>query len=127
MFSCFSNCFYLYFLWETNWDSFILNISQTLITGFRFDTMVVSYFVILPFLSTLITPIFNKIELAILLRKSFQYIFIILSTLICSITINYYQEYHNQFNHFLFLGLYDDLYAVFKTIITDDLHFLIYL
>ena len=110
---------FVFFFAETNWDSFILNISQTLITGFRFDTMVVSYFVILPFLSTLITPIFNKIELAILLRKSFQYIFIILSTLICSITINYYQEYHNQFNHFLFLGLYDDLYAVFKTIITD--------
>lgn len=123
----FSVCFFLafriaficIFFAETNWDSFLLNISQTLITGFRFDTMVVSYFVILPFLSTLITPIFNKIELAILLRKSFQFIFVILSTLICSITINYYQEYHNQFNHFLFLGLYDDLYAVFKTIITD--------
>ena len=69
----FSVCFFLafriaficIFFAETNWDSFILNISQTLITGFRFDTMVVSYFVILPFLSTLITPIFNKIELAI--------------------------------------------------------------
>ena len=79
----FSVCFFLafriaficIFFAETNWDSFLLNISQTLITGFRFDTMVVSYFVILPFLSTLITPIFNKIELAILLRKFFQFIF----------------------------------------------------
>ncbi|MFN8273392.1 MAG: hypothetical protein U0X58_00765 [Flavobacteriaceae bacterium] len=32
----------------------------------------------------------------------------LLSTVICFVTINYFGEYHNQFNNFLFLGLYDD-------------------
>ena len=118
-FLAFRVAFILFFVSETDWNSVLNNISQTLITGFRFDTMVVSYFIIIPFFATLITSIFNKIHFAILLRKIFQFLFITLSTLLCVITINYYQEYNNQFNHFLFLGLYDDLNAVLKTIIED--------
>ena len=102
---------------EIDWNNFSNNISQTLITGFRFDTMVTSYFIIIPLLATLITAPLNKIKIARFVRLFFQQLFIVLSALICIVTINYYSEYHNQFNHFLFLGLYDDLDAVFKTII----------
>ena len=109
---------------EIDWENFSNNIFQILITGFRFDTMVTSYFIITPLLATLITSIFNKIRFARILRKIFQYLFILLSPLICVITINYYHEYNNQFNHFLFLGLYDDIDAVFKTIIADFSPFL---
>ena len=116
--------FILAFSSEIDWANFANNIFQILITGFRFDTMVASYFIITPFLATLITSVFNKIRFARILRKIFQYLFIILSPLICVITINYYHEYHNQFNHFLFLGLYDDLDAVLKTIIADFSPFL---
>ena len=104
---------------EIDWENFSNNIFQILITGFRFDTMVASYFIITPLLATLIISIFNKIRFARILRKIFQYLFILLSPLICVITINYYHEYNNQFNHFLFLGLYDDLNAVLRTIIAD--------
>jgi len=102
---------------EIDWSNFSGNIFQALITGFRFDTMVTSYFVIIPLLTSLIAGPLNKIKIAQSFRFVFQHLFIFLSSLICITTINYYQEYNNQFNHFLFLGLYDDLDAVFKTII----------
>jgi phosphoglycerol transferase MdoB-like AlkP superfamily enzyme len=35
------------------------------------------------------------------------------------VTINYFREYNDQFNHFLFVALYDDRKAVFETIVTD--------
>ena len=102
---------------EIDWNNFSENISQVLITGFRFDTMVTSYFIIVPFFASIITGPLNKVKIAQSCRLFFEKIFIYLSSLICIITINYYDEYNNQFNHFLFLGLYDDLGAVFKTIV----------
>jgi phosphoglycerol transferase MdoB-like AlkP superfamily enzyme len=35
------------------------------------------------------------------------------------VTINYFREYNDQFNHFLFVALYDDRKAVLETIVTD--------
>ena len=102
---------------EIDWNNFLDNIYQILLTGFRFDTMVTSYFVIVPLFASLITGPLRRIKIAQSFRLVFQQLFIFLSSLICIITINYYQEYNNQFNHFLFLGLYEDLGAVFKTIV----------
>ena len=102
---------------EIDWNNFLDNIYQVLLTGFRFDTMVTSYFVIIPLFASLITGPLKRIKIAQFFRLVFQQLFIFLSAFICIITINYYQEYNNQFNHFLFLGLYEDLGAVFKTIV----------
>ena len=102
---------------EIDWNNFLGNIYQVLLTGFRFDTMVTSYFVIVPLFASLITGPLKRIKIAESFRLVFQQLFIFLSSLICIITINYYQEYNNQFNQFLFLGLYEDLGAVFKTIV----------
>lgn len=87
--------------------------------GFRFDTTVVSYFLIVPFLSTYILSLAKQYKTAIFIRKLFQVLFGILAVSFCVITINYYQEYQDQFNHFLFMGLYDDQKAVLQSIITD--------
>jgi len=87
--------------------------------GFRFDTTVVSYFLIIPFLSTYILIPAKQYKTTIFIRKLFQVLFGILAVVICVITINYYQEYQDQFNHFLFMGLYDDQKAVLESIIAD--------
>ncbi|PID29643.1 MAG: alkaline phosphatase [Candidatus Cloacimonadota bacterium] len=92
---------------------------KTISMGFRFDITVVSYFVLLPFVSNLILALFNGFKYIKRVRKFFQILFIVLSTIIYIVTINYYREYNDQFNHFLFVGLYDDKKAVFETIIKD--------
>ena len=95
------------------------SLHETFLTGFRFDTMVTSYFILLPLILLPLFYKFNKLKIVKQIRMFLQKIFVVFSTLICLATINYYKEYHAQFDHFLFLGLYDDLNAVFKTFIID--------
>jgi|TARA_B110000238_G_C16111667_1_gene432976 phosphoglycerol transferase MdoB-like AlkP superfamily enzyme len=92
---------------------------KTFFMGFRFDTTVVSYFLLIPFLCIYILPIFKKEKYISLIRVFFQYLFAITSTLVCVININYYKEFKDQFNHFLLLGLFDDKKAVFQSILND--------
>lgn len=94
-------------------------ILKVLLMGFRFDCTAVSYFVIIPFLLLLALGRFGKTQPARIARIVCQYIFVLLSTVICFVTLNYFGEYHNQFNNFLFLGLYDDQKAVLHTIMED--------
>ena len=90
---------------------------NVLLMGFRFDCTAVAYFLLLPFFLLLILAPFNQYKIIEITRKVHQVLFIILSTLICVVIINYFKEYGDQFNHFLFLALYDDQKAVFTTII----------
>ncbi len=92
---------------------------KTFFMGFRFDTTVVSYFILIPFLCIYILPIFKQEKYISFIRLVFQNLFSIISTLVCVININYYKEYKDQFNHFLFLGLFDDKKAVFQSILVD--------
>jgi len=94
-------------------------LSKVLFMGFKFDSTAISYFLIIPLLLLLVVSYYNKFNLIKKCRVFFQFLFVVLSTLICTITINYYAEYHNQFNNFLFLALYDDQKAVLKTVIQD--------
>lgn len=87
--------------------------------GFRFDATVMGYFTILLLVLSFIFIPLGKASIVATVRKFCSWIFIILSPLICLITINYFIEYDNQFNHFLFLGLYDDQKAVMQTILQD--------
>ncbi len=93
--------------------------AKTLLMGFRFDCTAVSYFMLLPFLLLLALSYSGGFRIIKTTRMVCQYLFVILSTIICIVTINYFGEYHNQFNNFLFLGLYDDQKAVFNTIVAD--------
>lgn len=93
------------------------DLGNTLFTGFRFDGTVVAYFMLLPLLALLIFSYTSKFKLITLIRKICQILFVVFSSLLCLITLNYYSEYHNQFNNFLFMGLFDDdKVAIAKTI-----------
>jgi phosphoglycerol transferase MdoB-like AlkP superfamily enzyme len=94
-------------------------IAKVFLMGFRFDCTATSYFLLLPFLVLLSLSYYDKFKIIKTTRIVCQYLFVILSTIICIVTINYFGEYHNQFNNFLFLGLYDDQKAVLNTIIED--------
>lgn len=92
---------------------------KVLFMGFRFDSTVAAYFITIPFLSLLILSFMDKFNIIKKIRILFQYIFVFSSTVICMVTLNYFKEYNDQFNNFLFLALYDDQKAVMKTIIED--------
>ncbi len=94
-------------------------IVKVLFMGFRFDCTAISYFLIIPLISLLLLSFYNKFRIAKSIRIVHQYIYVILSSFICIITLNYFKEYNDQFNNFLFLGLYDDRKAVFHTILED--------
>lgn len=87
--------------------------------GFRFDCTAIAYFLLIPLLLLLLLSPFSKFNIIKITRKIHQVLFVILSTLICVVTINYFKEYGDQFNHFLFLALYDDKKAVLNTILVD--------
>lgn len=90
---------------------------STFFMGFRFDCTAVAYFMLIPLVATLSLSYFGKFDLIRKIRIVCQYLFVILSTLICLITINYYKEFNDQFNNFVFLGLEDDKQAILTTII----------
>lgn len=92
---------------------------KVFLTGLKFDSTAVAYFMLVPLVSLLILGGFNKFKIIRSIRKIFQLLFVVLSSLICVITINYFGEYHDQFNNFIFLALYDDQKAVLNTIIKD--------
>ncbi|GAA4937871.1 LTA synthase family protein [Algibacter agarivorans] len=94
-------------------------IAKVLFAGFKFDCTAVAYFIIIPFLLLLVLSPFNLFNAIKTTRKVLQYLFVILSTIICVVSINYFKEYNNQFNNFMFLALYDDQKAVLKTVVED--------
>lgn len=94
----------------------LLDYLETFYMGFRFDCTAVGYFLAVPALCTLALSPFGLFTFIRRMRVVWQYLFVILSVVICVITLNYYYEYNDQFNMFLFLGIYDDQSAILQTI-----------
>ena len=81
--------FILLFINQVNEHTTWIDIYKTFLMGLRFDSTVTAYFIILPFLLTLILAPFNKVNIAVYIRKIFQYLFVLSTTIICIVTINY--------------------------------------
>ena len=116
-FTIFRICFITIFHKQIAHQLALNDILNVLFMGFRFDCTAVAYFLLLPFILLLLLAPFGKFKTIAITRKIHQVLFVVFSTLICVVTINYFDEYEDQFNNFLFLALYDDQKAVFKTII----------
>ncbi|NDV69551.1 LTA synthase family protein [Dysgonomonas sp. 25] len=116
-FTIFRIIFILIFHDEITTDVGVGGYLSVLGMGFKFDCTAVSYFIALPLLVLLISSMFNAFSLSRTVRRVFQCLFVILSVIICDVTINYYIEYNSQFNNFVFLGVDDDKAAVWKTIV----------
>ncbi|MFD0963004.1 LTA synthase family protein [Pseudofulvibacter geojedonensis] len=118
-FTLFRLVFILFFRKQITETPDAIELFKVFFLGFRFDCTAVSYFLILPLASLLILSLFNQFTIIKVIRKIHQVLFVILSSTICVVTINYFKEYNNQFNNFLFVGLYDDQKAVLDSIIKD--------
>lgn len=92
------------------------SILQALFYGLRFDSMVAGYAVLIPFLMSLSCGFVNLRKLANRVRGLIGILFIILTIALFGVTIGYFREYDDQFNHFLFGFIYDDTGAILTTI-----------
>ncbi|MGV4529961.1 LTA synthase family protein [Ornithobacterium rhinotracheale] len=109
-------CLYYQRIQIFEWKDF----TRALFMGFRFDCTVMGYFTILPlFLLLAFSGFTSRLKFVIGVRKIMQILFSILGVLICVVTLNYFKEYNQQFNHFIFLAIYDDQKAAFNSILKD--------
>ncbi|WDE10735.1 LTA synthase family protein [Thalassomonas haliotis] len=93
------------------------DIVTALMTGFKFDSAMSGVFLVLPFLSMALLLPLRYFKTIAVIRCSFSTLFFIINLLLCVITITYFQEYNEQFNHFVIEALYDDQSAIASTII----------
>lgn len=93
-----------------------LDYINTILMGIRFDSHAIMMFLIVPFLANVFIHTVNRDRIVGFIRLAFSYIFLFVSLLLSVITIPYFKEYNSQFNHFLFMGIYDDKAAVARTI-----------
>jgi len=94
--------------------------------GFRYDAKVVTSVMVLPFLFSIVSGFADRERIADRFRSWYGSLLVVISTITCAVTIGYFKEYDDQFNHILFNLFYDDTSAIFKTI-WSSYHPLIYL
>ncbi len=112
--------FRLYFIYEfrnqIKIETSSSDIFTALVKGFCFDSVIAGAFIVLPYLSLLMLSYFNLFNFIRYIRKFFTFLLFSINLFLCVVTITYFQEYNDQFNHFVFDGLYDDHVAVAITI-----------
>lgn len=92
------------------------DVAAAALNGLRYDSMVASYSMMVPFLASLSCGFFDTEAVADRLRLGFGIFFVAFSTALCRASLGYYEEFGDVFNHWV-LGLYyDDARAVFGTI-----------
>jgi phosphoglycerol transferase MdoB-like AlkP superfamily enzyme len=101
----------------------------TLLNGFRFDSAIATYAIGIPFLVVSLPSYFFDLKgFAYRFRFIWGGIVVFLTACISVSSIEYYKEYHDVFNDFLFGLIYDDGVAILKTILaTQGIFALFYL
>jgi len=92
------------------------DILKAMLNGMRFDAVVSSYWTLIPFLFTVACSFAEAQALTGRVRRIFGITFAVLSTIAFVITIGYFREYNDQFNHYVFNLYYDDTKAILSTI-----------
>lgn len=84
--------------------------------GMRYDSMVAGYTALLPFLLS-VGCLFADLRVpANRVRNAAGSLFLVGSSVLFVVTVGYFREFDDQFNHFLFQFLYDDTTAILVTI-----------
>ncbi len=84
--------------------------------GLRYDSMVAGYTVLLPFLGSVGCLFLDLRKPTDRVRNAIGSMFLVLSSVLFVVTVGYFREFDDQFNHFVFGFLYDDTAAVLLTI-----------
>ena len=120
--SLFRLVFILFFGEEIKGSPAVLDYLKVFYTGFRFDAVAVSYFTVIPFAFLLFGSYFGCFKLIKIVRKTFEYLFIAITAILCMITINYYIEFQNIFDNNLFLGLFEEEQSAIVQMIWEYKH-----
>ena len=115
-FLLFRTAFLVLFSHHINESSSYLEIVATLLNGMRYDSVVATFLILVPFVLSMICGFADMQPTANKIRKIIGTLFLILSTAICFVAINYFKEFNDQFNHFILGLVYDDLRATLITI-----------
>lgn len=86
------------------------------LTGFRFDMPVATIFVLPGFLCACLGILWPMNKVTSAARAVSTYLFTIVWVLITTVTLGYFQQYHNQFDAHLLGVVHDDFGAIVKTI-----------
>jgi len=111
--------FILYFRDKIGKTTAALDILKAVVNGMRYDAMASSYWTLFPFLLTVTCAFRDLQSLSNRVRYLFGMAFTLLSVVLFVITITYFKEYNDHFNHFIFNLYYDDTRAILSTIWTE--------
>jgi phosphoglycerol transferase MdoB-like AlkP superfamily enzyme len=95
----------------------LASVASAILNGMRFDSVVSTFFVLIPFLFSAASYFKDFEQMAQKVRIVTGGVFLVLSSFLCIVTLEYFREFGDQFNHFLFGLIYDDLQATMLTII----------
>ena len=94
-------------------------IAVILLNGMRYDAMVSGYWILIPFLGSVVCAVVNLENAVDRLRIIFGVLFVTLSSIIGVLNHGFFREFDNQFNELIFQVFYDDAKAIFTTIGAD--------
>lgn len=109
--------FLLLFMDQMAEGSSFTAVVSAVLNGMRYDSVISTIFVSIPFLFSAASGFRNMGSLAERVRAITGTVFLALSTMLCIVTIEYFREFGDQFNDYLFGLFYDDLNAIFTTIV----------
>ena len=115
-FLVFRSFFLLYFRDKIDSASGWRELTAVTLRGFRYDAKVVTSIMVLPFLFSVAAGLFGREKASDRFRNIYGSFLIVVFTITCAVTIGYFREYDDQFNHILFNLFYDDAGAIFSTI-----------
>ena len=95
------------------------DVMAALFNGLRYDSVIATYLLVVPFLFSIIAGFANTSHLANKVRKVTGTAGVVLATVVCVSTFSYFKEFGDQFNHFIFGLIYDDLGAIVTTILKE--------
>lgn len=96
----------------STWTTFL----GTFLNGFLYDSMVGGYLILVPFLMGVASGFIDLGRAADRTRGVFAIVFVVSSTILCCVTLGFYEEFGDVFNHWVFGLWYADTGAVLATI-----------
>lgn len=100
-------------------DSGLAEFIETAFNGFRFDSKYVTIWLLPLFIFSALNSFWNMDRAQHVLRMTWSGLFILSVIFLTGVSIGYYQEYRDIFNHHLFGLIYDDTRAVMITLVKE--------
>jgi phosphoglycerol transferase MdoB-like AlkP superfamily enzyme len=93
-----------------------LDVMSVALNGMRFDSVIATYMLLIPFLVATAPRILKLDRIAPKFSEWFGRVFIGLTSIVWAFTFVYFKEYDQQFNLYIFNLYYDDTTAILQTI-----------